>query len=98
MAEQSLTKAVDVTKGEVCTHCIACLCRKTMGPNEVDVKDLQSLPNASKKDGAAPAIQQYGKTPKSQVYIACLRWLCSALKGKNSLRCEAFQPCHGRIE
>ena len=40
-----------------------------MGPNEVDVKDLQSLPNASKKDGAAPAIQQYGKTPKKQVHL-----------------------------
>lgn len=40
--------------------------RKKLGPNEVDVKDLQSLPNASQKDGAAPAIQQYGKTPKKQ--------------------------------
>lgn len=37
-----------------------------MGPNEVDVKDLQSLPNASKKDGAAPAIQSYGNVPKKK--------------------------------
>ena len=56
-----------------------------MGPNEVDVKDLQSLPNASKKDGAAPAIQQYGKTPKSQARIAFLPCMRIALKGNKSL-------------
>ena len=38
-----------------------------MGPNEVDIKDLQSLPNASEKDGAAPAIQKYAEPPKAQV-------------------------------
>lgn len=38
-----------------------------MGPNEVDIKDLQSLPNASEKDGAAPAIQKYAEPPKKQV-------------------------------
>ena len=41
-----------------------------MGPNEVDVKDLQSLPNASKKDGAAPAIQSYGNVPKKKQVTA----------------------------
>ena len=38
-----------------------------MGPNEVDVKDLSSLPNASKKDAAAPAIQKYASPGKKQV-------------------------------
>ena len=38
-----------------------------MGPNEVDVKDLSSLPNASEKDAAAPAIQKYANPPKAQV-------------------------------
>lgn len=40
-----------------------------MGPNEVDIKDLQSLPNASEKDGAAPAIQKYAEPPKAQVCL-----------------------------
>lgn len=40
-----------------------------MGPNEVDIKDLQSLPNASVKDGAAPAIQKYAEPPKAQVFL-----------------------------
>lgn len=38
-----------------------------MGPNEVDVKDLASLPNASEKDAAAPAIQKYAEPGKKQV-------------------------------
>ncbi len=42
-------------------------CRTRLGPNEVDVKDLQSLPNASKKDSAAPAIQKYANPGKKQV-------------------------------
>ena len=42
-----------------------------MGPNEVDIKDLQSLPNASEKDGAAPAIQKYAEPPKAQVCSLC---------------------------
>lgn len=41
-------------------------CRSRLGPNEVDVKDLQSLPNASKKDSAAPAIQKYADPPKGK--------------------------------
>ncbi|DBA68728.1 TPA: hypothetical protein ACH3X2_013425 [Trebouxia sp. C0005] len=40
--------------------------RTRLGPNEVDVKDLQSLPNASKKDSAAPAIQKYANPGKKQ--------------------------------
>lgn len=43
-------------------HC----CRTRLGPNEVDVKDLSSLPNASKKDSAAPAIQKYAEPPKGK--------------------------------
>jgi len=57
--KQSLFSIADVTGTEQSS-------RKTMGPNEVDVKDLQSLPNASKKDGAAPAIQSYGNVPKKK--------------------------------
>ena len=41
-------------------------CRTRLGPNEVDVKDLQSFPNASKKDSAAPAIQKYAEPPKKK--------------------------------
>ncbi|KAL3155742.1 hypothetical protein ABBQ32_012760 [Trebouxia sp. C0010 RCD-2024] len=40
--------------------------RTGLGPNEVDVKDLQSLPNASKKDGAVPAIQKVANPPKKK--------------------------------
>lgn len=40
--------------------------RTKLGPNEVDVKDLSSLPNASKKDSAAPAIQKYADPPKGK--------------------------------
>lgn len=40
-----------------------------MGPNEVDVKDLSSLPNASEKDSAAPAMQKYAEPPKKQVSV-----------------------------
>ena len=43
------------------------LCRKKLGPNEVDTGDLKSLPNASQKDSESPPIQQYAKTPKKQV-------------------------------
>ena len=44
-----------------------------MGPNEVDVKDLASLPNASEKDSAAPAIQKYAEPGKKQVSRAKFR-------------------------
>ena len=47
-------------------HIIA-ICRTRLGPNEVDVKDLSSLPNASKKDSAAPAIQKVASPGKKQV-------------------------------
>ncbi|DBB03459.1 TPA: hypothetical protein ACH3X3_010813 [Trebouxia sp. C0006] len=40
--------------------------RTGLGPNEVDIKDLQSLPNASEKDSATPAIQKYAEPPKKQ--------------------------------
>lgn len=43
-----------------------------MGPNEVDVKDLASLPNASEKDAAAPAIQKYAEPGKKQVSRATI--------------------------
>ena len=42
-------------------------CRTETGPNEVDVKDLASLPNASEKDAAAPPLQKYGEPGKKQV-------------------------------
>ena len=42
-------------------------CRTGLGPNEVDIKDLSSLPNASEKDAATPAIQKYAEPPKKQV-------------------------------
>lgn len=51
-----------------------------MGPNEVDVKDLSSLPNASEKDSAAPAIQKYANPPKAQVGL-----LVTLAAGKHSL-------------
>ena len=54
-------------------------CRTSMGPNEVDVKDLASLPNASEKDAAAPAIQKYAEPPKPQVSIASSH-TCRALR------------------
>lgn len=40
--------------------------RTGLGPNEVDIKDLSSLPNASEKDAATPAIQKYAEPPKKQ--------------------------------
>ena len=40
--------------------------RTGLGPNEVDVKDLSSLPNASKKDSAVPKIQKYAEPPKKK--------------------------------
>ena len=45
-----------------------------MGPNEVDVKDLSSFPNASEKDAAAPAIQKYAEPPKPQVQHPLPHW------------------------
>ena len=42
-------------------------CRTRLGPNEVDVKDLESFPNASKKDAAAPPIQEVAKPGPKQV-------------------------------
>ena len=51
--------------------------RTKLGPNEVDVKDLSSLPNASKKDSAAPAIQKYADPPK----------------GKNKVRKQCEKAC-----
>jgi len=40
--------------------------RTRLGPNEVDVKDLESYPNASKKDAAAPPIQEVAKPGPKQ--------------------------------
>jgi hypothetical protein len=40
--------------------------RVGLGPNEVDRKDLASLPNASPKDAAVPAIQKVATPGKKQ--------------------------------
>ena len=51
---------------ELSSKTLGC-CRTGLGPNEVDIKDLSSLPNASEKDSATPAIQKYAEPPKKQV-------------------------------
>ena len=60
-------------------------CRTEMGPNEVDVKDLSSLPNASEKDAAAPAIQKYAEPPQKQV--SSLHSLSRLQSNQNVLAC-----------
>lgn len=52
--------------GAVVMETLMC-CRTRLGPNEVDVKDLESYPNASKKDAAAPPIQEVAKPGPKQV-------------------------------
>ena len=61
--------------GAVVMETLMC-CRTRLGPNEVDVKDLESYPNASKKDAAAPPIQEVAKPDLKQVTpaVAAMPW------------------------
>lgn len=69
---------------------LECLCRTGLGPNEVDVKDLQSLPNASKKDGAVPAIQKVANPPKKKEVSLCACTV-TCLEAKHVVFCSHLE-------